>query len=107
MAAMQKQHHQTLDRFAALVAQAIGKPLPAINLTMPDQPAPSVHVDVNVPDSPAPVVHVAPASVSVNVPEQQQISIISMPTRQTEAIVERDRDGNIKSSTNIERDAAL
>jgi hypothetical protein len=51
MAAMQKQHHQTLDRFAALVAQAIGKPLPAINLTMPDQPAPNVHVDVNVPIS--------------------------------------------------------
>jgi hypothetical protein len=105
MAAMQKQHHQTLDRFAALVAQAIGKPLPAINLTMPDQPAPNVHVDVNVPEQAAPVIHVAPANVTVNTPEQQQISIVSMPTRQTEAVVERDRDGNIKSSTNIERDA--
>lgn len=105
IAALQQQHHIELNRYAELVATAINKPLSDVRIHLPEAPAPNVHVDVNVPEQAAPVVNVAPAKVTVNTPEQQKISIVSMPTRQTEAVVERDREGNIKRSTNIEKDA--
>lgn len=105
IAALQQQHHIELNRYAELVATAINKPLSDIHVRMPEQPAPNIHVDVNVPDQAAPIVHIAPANVTFNAPNEQKISIVSMPTRQTEAVVERDRDGNIKRSTNIEKDA--
>lgn len=105
MAAMQQNHQQALDRFAGLVAAAIGKPLPAINLQMPEAAPANIQVDVHVPEQPAPVINFAPA-VSVITPEQQQISIVSMPERRTEAVVERDKDGNLKSSVQIEKDSA-
>lgn len=105
MAAMQQNHQQALDRFAGLVAAAIGKPLPAINIQTPERPAPNVQVDVHVPEQAAPVINFAPA-VSVNTPEQQIVSIVSMPERRTEAVVERDKDGNLKSSVQIEKDSA-
>jgi len=89
MAAMQQHHQQALDRFAGLVASAIGKPLPAINLQLPEQPAPNVHVDVRVPDQPAPVVHVA-------VPDQPApIVNFTAPPRKSISTIERDREGNI------------
>lgn len=91
MAAMQQQHQQALDRFAGLVASAIGKPLPAINLQLPDQAAPSVHVDVNVPAQ-----AVAAFSPVIQIPEQAApvVNVIN-PPRRTVSTIERDKDGNM------------
>jgi hypothetical protein len=68
-------------------------PAPIVNVAAAESP--SVHV--NVPAQAAPV-------VQVQMPEHQQMSIVAMPKRKTEASVERDRDGNILRSSNIEQD---
>lgn len=104
MATMQQQHQQALDRFAGLVTSAIGKPLPAINLQLPEQPVPTIQVDVNVPEQAAPIVHVEPPNIIVQVPERQEMAIVSMPERRTETQVERNKEGDLKSSIQIEKD---
>lgn len=49
--------------------------------------------------------NVSPANVTVQIPDKQEISIVAMPDRKTQAHVERDRDGNILNSTHMETDA--
>ena len=84
-----------------------------IDVHVPQQPAPVVTVEapaitfspvVQVPEAPPPVVTVSPANVTVQVPDRQEISIVAMPDRKTQAHVERDRDGNILNSTHLETD---
>jgi hypothetical protein len=84
-----------------------------VDVHVPQQPAPMVIVEaaaitfspvVQVPEAAPPQVVVSPAAVVVNIPERQELAIVSMPTRKTEAKVERDNEGNLKSSTNIESD---
>lgn len=88
---------------------------------MPDQPAPVVHVapaaaevriENHIPAQPAPVVHVAPSVAEVRVENNipagpTEMHILSMPTRETETAIVRDKAGNIVKSTQKETDALL
>jgi lambda family phage portal protein len=73
--------------------------------------APDVRIDnhVNVPEAAAPIVNVDVAAPNVRVentvPASSEITIVSMPDRVTETSVERDAKGNIKKSTQVEKDA--
>lgn len=99
MQAMQAQHQQSLDRFASLIESAIGRPLPEIRVSVPEQKPANVQVDVHVPQQPAPNVNVAapvlPAPV-VNV---------TIPPKNTVTTIERDRDGNMTRATQTEQPA--
>lgn len=46
-----------------------------------------------------------PAPVEESAPEPQKIEIVGMPSRTTSSAVTRDSDGNITSTTQVERDA--
>lgn len=96
---MQIQHQQSLDRFAELVAAAIGKPLPAINLQMPEQKPANVQVDVHVPKQAAPIVNIAAPVQSA------PIVNVTIPAKNTVTTVERDREGNITRATQQEQPA--
>lgn len=97
MAAMQAQHRQTVDHLTALVAAAIGRPLPEIRLQLPEQPPANVAIDVHVPEQPAPVVHVAAPHINVETPAP--IVNVTIPPKKTITEIERDRDGNITRAT--------
>lgn len=88
---------------------------PVVNVNVPEQPAPVVHVPapivnvaaadvtVNVPEQPAPIVNVAPAEVTVNVPEQSapvvNVMVPEEPARKQTITVKRDpRTGLITSA---------
>jgi hypothetical protein len=71
---------------------------------------------VSVPQAAPPVVNVAPTEVKVNVaapevnvtaemPAVTEMRITGMPARITESTVERDASGNIKKTTQTEKDA--
>lgn len=73
-------------------------------ITQPKQPAPpqqvinlSPHFDIRT-EQPA-------TEVVITLPEQIGVSIDKMPERVTTSTVERDRAGNIVSTTQVERDA--
>lgn len=97
MRTMQLQHLQTIDRLTELVSEAIGKPLPEIRLQMPEQPPANIAVDVHVPEQPAPVVHVAAPHINVESPAP--IVNVTIPPKKTITEIERDRDGNITRAT--------
>lgn len=65
------------------------------NINMPEQAAPNVTVENRI-DQPTPV-------VNVNVPDEMKIS--SMPTRVTTSSVERNGNGNIITTHQVEADA--
>lgn len=73
-----------------------------VDVHVPAQPAPVITVEV--PKADAPVVHVAAPAVTFNAPENQQISIVSMPERKTETRVERNNKGDLVSSSQVESD---
>lgn len=94
---------------------------PAISITNEPQPAaaPDVKIDVHVPESAPPVMHmsmpapevkidVQPPTVEVHVdaimPDKSEVSITSMPARETRSTIERDGNGNIIQTTQTERD---
>ena len=81
------------------------QPTPVENhIHMPEQPAANVEVNVEavMPEQPAPQVNITnevqPAQIS-------EVSIVSMVARETTTEVERDQNGNLKASTQVERDA--
>lgn len=89
-----------------------------VDAHLPAQPAPVVEVrneiiereqapavvhitnEITVPDQPAPVVN-----NEVVMPSRMEMSVVSMPDRETTTTVSRDSAGNIKTSTQIEKDA--
>jgi hypothetical protein len=96
----------------------IASPDILIENRMPDQSAPvvnvaaaEVRVDNHVPQQPAPVVHVAPSTATIEVrnevqaPSISEVTIVGMPSRETSTSVKRDKDGNIVTTTQTERDA--
>jgi hypothetical protein len=103
------QHFHMPDGFGAL---------PSVTLQMDAQPAPSIQVDVHVPEQPPPIVSVQSGAITVQVPDQpvpvvnvsveaspiSEVSIVSMPSRETVTEVTRDKAGNIKATKQTERD---
>lgn len=81
---------------------------PEVNVTveaiMPEQPAPQVevHVEAIMPDQPAPQVEV---HVEAVMPDEIKTAITAMPDRRTTTELQRDSNGNIKTSVQTEKDA--
>jgi len=89
---------------AITITNDIPKGDPAnFTIQMPEQPAPAIHFT-----APDVKVDVQPPTVEVHVeaimPAKSEVAITSMPTRETQSNVKRDKDGNIISSTQTEKD---
>lgn len=69
MAAMTKAFEE-MKAAQSIVVNVPQQPAPVVNVTVPEQPAPQV--TVNVPEQPAPVVNVAPADVTVKMPQTKK-----------------------------------
>ncbi len=70
---------------------------------MPQQAAPVVEVRNEIHErEQSPVVNV---TVEAVMPDEMKTTIVGMPDRQTTSELVRDANGNIKKSTQIERDA--
>lgn len=78
------------------VRNEIITPAPVVNI------APST-AEVRIDNQPA-VVNVAAPNVTLEMPDRMTMDIASMPTRETTSRVERDKNGNIKSTTQTESD---
>ena len=84
---------------------------PVVNL--PEQAAPIVNVGgpvVNLPEQAAPIINVAAPTINVEAkaaaPEGvMQMEILAMPDRLTTSTIDRDRQGQIVKSNQIEKDA--
>lgn len=84
-----------------------------VNVPAATAPEVRVQVDNHVPPAAAPDVHVRvdnhvpdqrAADVIVNIPSLMDMRIVSKPKRKTSSEVERDRNGDILSTTQMERD---
>jgi hypothetical protein len=106
------------EQMAAITQALAARPMhvavaaPTVAVTNTVEPTP-VSVTNNV--SPTPVemhTHVEPTPISVaaaavtvnNAVNVTDVAITSMPERQTTTTVDRDRDGEISSTTHVERD---
>jgi hypothetical protein len=68
--------------------------------------APGIRVTENVPEpqpAPAPSAEPTPSGA----PQPIEVRVVSMPTRQTTSHIERDKNGNIASASQIEKDLAI
>ena len=99
LSAMESRSQQALAQFARIVEVAIGRPLPAITMQMPETKPANVQVDVHVPKQDAPVINVA-API-----QPAPIVNVTVPPKNTVTTVERDREGNITRATQQEQTA--
>lgn len=97
-------------------APQITMPQPIINVTVPEQPAPVVHVEAPVVNLPAPVVNITTPETVVHLPELapviampevkaatvQDIRIVEMPARTIVQTVVRDPQGRIVGTETAE-----
>jgi hypothetical protein len=90
----------TLPAAQAPVVQVIHTQAPDVHVA-----APEVHVAAPTVNVAAPAVSVSAAPITVQPAEVREIRIVGLPDRQTSSNVQRDKDGNIIRTTQIETDA--